>query len=149
MYKVTKVGFEDDRLVVRTSLDNVTPRLHRFFKKLATEAFSPIAHAKAKEIGKKITYLNLKDMRTRWGSCSTDGRMSLNWRLIFSPPETYDYVIAHEVAHLTHSNHGKNFWNLCEKISADFHTGSAWIRMNGQLLARYGADFTPAENFEE
>ncbi len=138
-YRVTKVSIDEDRLLVRTSLDNPSPRITRFLKKMAEAEFKVIADEKAARIGKKVTVLTLRDMKSRWGSCSKDGRMSLNWRLIFAPFETYDYVIAHEVAHLTHANHGRHFWKLCEELSTDFSTGSGWIDRNSSELMKFGA----------
>ncbi len=148
IYKLTKVFIEDDRLVVRTSLDNPSGRISRFLKKMAEAEFKTIADQKAARIGKKIKVLTLRDMKTRWGSCSTDGRMSLNWRLIFAPLETYDYVIAHEAAHLIHANHGPQFWKLCQELSSDFSTGSSWIAENANELMRFGALFHPKKNEE-
>ncbi len=148
MYKLTKVSIEEDRLTVRTSLDNPSGRISRFLKKMAETEFKIIADQKAAQIGKKIKVLTLRDMKTRWGSCSTDGRMSLNWRLIFAPYETYDYVIAHEAAHLVHANHGPHFWKLCQELSADFSTGSSWISENANELMRFGALFHPETNVE-
>lgn len=139
IYRVTKIAIDEDRLVVRTSLDNPSNRITRFLKNLAEKEFAVIAHEKARLIDRKITVLTLRDMKTRWGSCSKDGRMTLNWRLIFAPHETYDYVIAHEVAHLVHDNHGKNFWKLCQKLSTDFSTGSGWISENANELMKYGS----------
>lgn len=148
IYKLTKIAIEEDRLVIRTHLDNPSGRITRFLKNLAEKEFGTIAREKAKLIDKKIVTLTLRDMKTRWGSCSKDGRMSLNWRLIFAPYETYDYVIAHEVAHLVHDNHGKNFWKLCEKLSTDFSTGHKWISVNANELMRFGAISHP-ETTEE
>lgn len=148
IYKLTKISIEDDRLLVKTHLDNPSGRISRFLKKTAEAEFEVIAKEKAARIGKKITALTLRDMKTRWGSCSTDGRMSLNWRLIFAPHETYDYVIAHEVAHLLHANHGKQFWKLCEELSTEFCTGSEWIARNSNELMKFGSIFHPEMNEE-
>lgn len=148
MYRVTKIAIDEDRLVVKTSLDNPSNRITRFLKKLAEDEFGRMARQKALLIDRKVVTLTLRDMKTRWGSCSKDGRMTLNWRLIFAPFETYDYVIAHEVAHLIHDNHGKNFWKLCEKLSTDFSTGSEWIARNANELMRFGAVSHPEMNEE-
>lgn len=137
-YKVTKISIDENRLLVRTSLDNPSGRITRFLKKLAETEFKIMADEKAARIDRKVTELILRDMKSRWGSCSKDGRMSLNWRLIFAPEQVYDYVIAHEVAHLIHDNHGASFWKLCEKLSTDFSTGSGWIRNNSSELMRFG-----------
>ena len=137
-YRVTDITLNEDILTVKTKLDEIEPRIMRYLKKLAADEFLKIANAKAEQIGKKVVNLSLRDMKTRWGSCSTDGRMALSWRLIFAPFAAYEYVISHEVAHLTHANHGAKFWKLCEELSADFTTGHAWMRDHGTELMRFG-----------
>lgn len=148
-YRLTKIEIDEDRLLVKTRLDNPSGRITRFLKKLAEIEFRKIADEKAAMIDRKITVLTLRDMKSRWGSCSKDGRMTLNWRLIFAPFETYDYVIAHEAAHLIHANHGANFWKLCRKLSTDFSTGSGWIAENSSELMRFGMPEEPPEMTEE
>ena len=58
--------------------------------------------------------------------------------LIFAPPEAFDYVVAHEVAHLEHLNHSKAFWDLCENLSDNFDEGKYWMDTHGSELMRYG-----------
>ncbi len=137
-YRLTDIKLENDVLSVKTRLEDIEPRILRFIKKLAAEEFLRMAQMKAALIGRKVENLTLRDMKTRWGSCSTDGRMALSWRLIFAPYEAYEYVISHEVAHLSHPNHGDRFWSLCEELSADFSTGHAWMRDHGTQLMRFG-----------
>lgn len=137
-YRVTDIDLGETTLTVKTKLDDIEPRLMRYLKKLASEKLREIADQKAEHIGKRITNLSLRDMKTRWGSCSTDGRMALSWRLIFAPFVAYDYVVAHEVAHLIHPHHGPKFWKLCEELAVDFKTGHRWMKEHGTSLMRYG-----------
>jgi predicted metal-dependent hydrolase len=145
----TRITREADRLIVETNLENPGPRIARDLKARAESAFGKIAHEKAGIIGRRIRRLRYRDMKSRWGSCSKDGDMSLNWRLIFSPIETYDYVIAHEVAHLVHGDHGPAFWRLCESLSFDYANGKAWIRDNAVHLTRYGMTDLRSESVKE
>ena len=64
------------------------------------------------ETGLKYTKFRLSSAKTRWGSCSSKDVISLNWRLVFMPPEVIDYVVIHELAHTKEKNHSKNFWDL-------------------------------------
>lgn len=137
-YRVTDITLGETTLLVKTKLEDIEPRILRYLKKLAGEEFRKIADAKAAQIGKTIVNLSLRDMKTRWGSCSTDGRMALSWRLIFAPYAAYEYVISHEVAHLMHPNHGARFWKLCEELSTDFSTGHGWMKVHGTQLMRFG-----------
>ena len=65
---------------------------------------------------------------TRWGSCTPDGAVRLNWRLVHFPLEIIDYVIAHELAHLRELNHGPRFWSTVGELFPDFDRARAWLR---------------------
>lgn len=81
--------------------------------------------------------IRIGDPQTQWGSCHPDGRISYSWRLMLAPEVARDYIVAHEVAHLVHNNHGKGFWQLCKQLSADFEAGHGWIKNEGKSLQRY------------
>lgn len=136
--KTTSVIISNQYITVETSLDDIAPRLTRHLRAHAAEELKKMAYEKAQILNRKLSKFVVRDMRSRWGSCSTDGRMTLSWRLIFAPLASIDYVISHETAHLIHPNHGPKFWALCEKLSADFHTGHEWMQKNGITLGRYG-----------
>ncbi|MBV8209773.1 MAG: M48 family metallopeptidase [Burkholderiaceae bacterium] len=70
----------------------------------------------------------LSSARTQWGSCNEDGRVNLNWRLIFFPVAVIDYVVAHELAHLTELNHGPRFWREVERLLPGFRAGRDLIK---------------------
>ena len=64
--------------------------------------------------------LSIRGQRARWGSCSTSGRVSLNWRLMMAPAALSDYVVVHELCHLRYMNHSPSFWSLVESIIPDY-----------------------------
>jgi predicted metal-dependent hydrolase len=70
----------------------------------------------------------LSSARTQWGSCNEDGRIRLNWRLLFFPIAVIDYVVAHELAHLTELNHGPDFWREVERLLPDFQAARDKIK---------------------
>lgn len=78
--------------------------------------------------------LTLRDTRSRWGSCSARGDISLNWRLILAPPFVLDYVTAHEVAHLAEHNHSIAFWAVCSTLSPDLSKAQSWLKHEGAKL---------------
>lgn len=80
---------------------------------------------------KKIT---IRDQKTRWGSCSQTGTLSFNYRLMMAPPEVIDYVIVHELCHLTHMNHSQAFWNKVAGILPDYAERKHWLKMHGHEL---------------
>ena len=80
----------------------------------------------------------MRDTRTRWGSCSASGNLCFSWRLVFAPEEVLDYVVAHEVAHLVHMNHGTRFWRLVEKLCPGAERQRVWLNRNRARLLRIG-----------
>ncbi|UXY15164.1 M48 family metallopeptidase [Chitiniphilus purpureus] len=78
----------------------------------------------------------LTSARGRWGSCSANGDIRLNWRLMQAPPEVIDYVVIHELAHLAELNHSARFWALVEQACPDWRQLRAWLRLNGGELLR-------------
>ena len=70
----------------------------------------------------------VKDMRSRWGSCSAKGRISLHWALVTFPEEIADYVVVHELAHLKELNHGAVFWRIVGQVLPDYREQRTWLR---------------------
>jgi predicted metal-dependent hydrolase len=90
----------------------------------------------AARLGRPFRALTLRDTRSRWGSCTHDGRMMFSWRLAMAPPEVLDYVAAHEVAHLAHMDHSPAFWEMTARLLPDYARHRAWLRSHGhELLA--------------
>ena len=84
-------------------------RIERFLKTLALERISDDVAEFAAKAGVSVRSVAVGDASSRWGSCSSEARLRLSWRLILAPPDVRRYVVAHEVAHLKHMNHGPDF----------------------------------------
>ena len=84
--------------------------------------------------GGNYTSITIRDQKSRWGSCSSRGTLSFNYRLIFAPPKVLDYVVVHELCHLTHMNHSKDFWNMVAQIMPEYKVYKTWLREHGQEL---------------
>ena len=78
--------------------------------------------------------ITIRDQKTRWGSCSANGTLSFSFRLMMAPPRVLDYVVVHELCHLTHMNHSKDFWNMVESILPDYKEHRKWLKENGHTL---------------
>lgn len=78
--------------------------------------------------------IQVKDQKKRWGSCTSKKRVLLNWRLVCAPIEVLDGVVVHELCHITHMNHSKDFWNLVRKQLPDYDVGREWLRRYGHQL---------------
>lgn len=84
--------------------------------------------------GGNYTSITIRDQKSRWGSCSSRGTLSFNYRLVFAPPKVLDYVVVHELCHLTHMNHSKDFWNMVAQIMPEYKIYKTWLREHGQEL---------------
>ncbi len=82
--------------------------------------------------------VSVREQASRWGSCSSAGRLNYNWRLILAPPFVLDYVAAHEVSHLRHMDHSSAFWNTLEETLPGMEQGRSWLRAHGRELMAYG-----------
>ena len=78
--------------------------------------------------------ITIRDQKTRWGSCSAKGTLSFNWRLMLAPPAILDYVVVHELCHLTHMNHSAAFWQAVESVYPDYRNARKWLKEHGQEL---------------
>jgi predicted metal-dependent hydrolase len=114
-------------------------RIESFLKRLALETISREVAEFAAAAGVAARSVTVGDAASRWGSCSSQGRVRLSWRLILAPPQARRYVVAHEVAHLKHLNHGAEFQALEARL---FGPGVAEakgvLRRVGPRLRRLG-----------
>lgn len=88
-------------------------------------------HAKTGGVYHTIT---IRDQKSRWGSCSSRGTLSFNYRLLFAPPRVLDYVVVHELCHLTHMDHSANFWGMVESVMPDYRVYKLWLKEHGHEL---------------
>jgi predicted metal-dependent hydrolase len=96
-----------------------------------------IAQSEAAALGVSYTRISLRDQRSRWGSCSTTGTLSFNWRLVLAPHDVLDYVVVHEVCHLVEHNHSRRFWKLVERRRPGYRDPKAWLDAHGWEILAY------------
>lgn len=84
--------------------------------------------------GGRVRGISIRDQKTRWGSCSSSGRLNFNWRLIMTPPEVLDYLVIHELVHLERPDHSKEFWKKVEARCPDYRKHEAWLKGEGRSL---------------
>lgn len=85
-------------------------------------------------LGVKPKRVRVADQTSRWGSASTSGTLSFNWRLLMAPLQVFDYVVVHELAHLVHMDHSSDFWSLVYKHRPDYRSPVAWLDRHGYEL---------------
>jgi len=129
---------ESGELCISGGMAHLPRRVADWLKTRAREEISPRAHEMAEGLGRQVTRIGLRDPRTRWGSCSANGRLSFSWRLVLAPVPVLEYVVAHETAHLVEHNHSPAFWRVVEKLVGDPYEQRQWLRRFGPELHRYG-----------
>ena len=143
---------EDIRRVVDSHRDWVEKTVRRQQEQLAASPPEPtaremeeLARQGREYLPRRVAYwaarmdvmptgLHITAARTRWGSCSSRGTLSFNWKLYLTAPECLDYVVVHELCHLVHMDHSPDFWAEVERIMPDYHTWKKWLRDNGDTL---------------
>ena len=113
-------------------------RLLRFFKEQARADLTACVAAHAGTLGVRPARLQVKELRSRWGSCSIDGVLSFSWRLVLAPHFVLDYLAAHETAHLREMNHSRRFWAHVRACMPDFERGREWLHEHGCALHAVG-----------
>jgi predicted metal-dependent hydrolase len=109
--------------------------LERWYRRQARAEIAPRLDAATARAGTRYAKLTIRGQKTRWGSCSTTGAMSFNWRLLLAPEAVLDYVVEHEVCHLDVMDHSPRFWRLLESRVPDWRDHAAWLRRYGSTLA--------------
>ena len=104
------------------------------FRRAAKEYFPKRVEYYHALTGGHYTKVTIRDQKTRWGSCSSSGTLSFNYRLMYAPPRILDYVVVHELCHLTHMNHSKDFWYMVGSIMPEYKTYRQWLKEHGQEL---------------
>lgn len=113
---------------------SVERALETLYRRKAREAFEDRANHYAEKLGVEYKKIEVRNQRTKWGSCSTTGTLGLNWRLMMAPQEILDYVVLHEVAHLREPNHDDSFWSLVAEYDPEYERHADWLQENSTQL---------------
>jgi predicted metal-dependent hydrolase len=129
MYKIVAgtgrgVQITPEGIFVPGPAERVGKRLGAYLREIARDRLAGASDDYAVLLGRSYNRLSLRDTRSRWGSCTSDGGLMYSWRLVMAPAEVLDYVAAHEVAHLT-------------RIYGDYAAPRGWLRSHGSTLHRY------------
>lgn len=103
----------------------------------AVARISLVAQSEAAALGVRYTRLTLRDQRSRWGSCSSKGTLSFNWRLVLAPHDVLDYVVVHEVCHLVELHHRPEFWALVAQRRPGYAESKRWLDDHGWEILAY------------
>lgn len=113
---------------------SIQQALERFYRRMARKLIEERVEQYADEMGVTYDTLEIRNQRTKWGSCSSSGTLGINWRLIMAPDEILEYVVIHELAHLEEENHGKAFWSLVSQFDPNYREHANWLDQNSAQL---------------
>ncbi|ELZ46095.1 hypothetical protein C463_04881 [Halorubrum californiense DSM 19288] len=137
----TKNGVDEDTIRLRESAvkqSSVKQVLENFYRRQARDFFTNRIEQYAERMDVEYDKIEVRNQRTKWGSCSTTGTLGLNWRLLMAPPDVAEYVVIHELAHLREQNHTDEFWSYVEEYDSSYKEHNRWLKENSVQLI-----FTP------
>lgn len=113
---------------------NVRAAMLTWYKAQARRVLTDKLDEHTKRMNVTYNEFRLKEQKTRWGSCSGKGNINLNWRIILAPDEVIDYLIIHELAHLTYLNHSDKFWQRVAMFMPEYPRWKKWLKDHGREL---------------
>jgi predicted metal-dependent hydrolase len=127
--KTVAVELKDHSLHVHLNgrQTSVAALLEKWYRQQAELVFSQKADKFSEMMGLRYSSIIIRGQRTRWGSCSPGGSLSLNWKLMLAPETIVDYVIMHELAHIKHMNHSRRFWEFLARYCPDWQKYRNWL----------------------
>ena len=134
------VWLEDGEIQVAGRIEHMARRVRDWLIRTARTEFTAQVEAMAARVGRRPGRISIRDAKSRWGSCTSGGNLTLSWRVLLAPDSVSRYLVAHEVAHLVHMNHGAEFWALVRRLDPDMDAARRWLRRNGAALHRFGCE---------
>jgi len=131
---VGSICFATERINVLDTQADLQPAIQKHLLALATEEMPLRVMELAALHRVNVSRVTVRNHKSRWGSCSRRGTISLNWRLIQSPGFVRDYIILHELAHRRQMNHSEKFWQEVERLFPDYLQAERWLKQHANLL---------------
>jgi predicted metal-dependent hydrolase len=116
------------------SRGQVLAAIDRWYRREARVRIESLVANEGERLGLVANKVRIGNQRTRWGSCSTSGTLSFNWRLLLGRPEALHYVVIHELIHIRHHNHSRAFWNDLAAAFPGFKLEATWLRSNERQM---------------
>jgi len=129
-----ELRFADQIIPINQSARNVRTVVETHLRKVATVELPIRVTELAQQHQFEVRRVSVRNQRSRWGSCSRRGTISLNWRLIQTPDFVRDYIILHELAHLKEMNHSKRFWREVARLCPEFEKAERWLKEHSDLF---------------
>lgn len=133
--RMSKEGLDSLRGDVERWEPDIKKALARYAEKEARYHLTDRLQVLSSRMGLSPAKISFRKQKTRWGSCTSAGHISLNWKLVFAPEDVIDYVLIHELAHLRHQNHSKSFWDLVREFDEDMEAHRQWLKIHQEEVA--------------
>lgn len=135
--KKPKVHFYEEKLcvtVLQANKEVIREAIKAWYKEKAREKIEERVAYYEKYFQHKPTKITIKDQKKRWGSCTYNNELLFNLRCVMAPLEALDYVVVHEMCHMQHKNHSKDFWQAVESILPNYKSSKEWFKKHGFTL---------------
>jgi predicted metal-dependent hydrolase len=129
-----RVAFGDQSFVLRNDEKDLKHAIEKRLRALAEHEIPALVFAAARNHGVEISQVQIRNQRSRWGSCSSRGTISLNWRLVQIPDSVRDYLIIHELMHVREMNHSARYWQHVAEACPDYQQAERWLDTHSELL---------------
>lgn len=128
------VRFGSEQIHMPHVAPDLRPAIEKHLWRLAANELPPKVLEYAAIHQLKVSRITVRNQKSRWGSCSRRGTISLNWRLIQTPEFVRDYIILHELMHLREMNHSARYWQEVERVCPDYLVAEKWLKQHSALL---------------
>jgi predicted metal-dependent hydrolase len=128
------IQFGGEVVPITEASGDLRPGIERHLRRLAARELPARVLELAALHRLPVRRVTVRNQRSRWGSCSRRGTISLNWRLVQTPPFVRDYLVLHELAHLKEMNHSQRFWSEVARLCPGFREAERWLKQHSSLL---------------
>jgi predicted metal-dependent hydrolase len=128
------IRFGSEAVTADGAVTDFRPSIEKHLRRLAAQELPSRVLACAAKHQVVVRRISVRNQKSRWGSCSRRGTISLNWRLIQTPPHVQDYIILHELMHCREMNHSERFWREVKSVCPDYEVAELWLKQHASLL---------------
>jgi predicted metal-dependent hydrolase len=128
------VIFGCEKITVGRDVQDLRSAIEAHMRSIAAVELPPRVFEFAHQHGLTVQRVSVRNQKSRWGSCSRRGTISLNWRLIQTPRFVSDYIELHELMHLRQMNHSRKFWREVESVCPGFREAERWLKQHASML---------------
>lgn len=136
-YKRPKIELQENKIDIYSNSDDqdkLRNAMEKWYRGKAMEIISQRVKHLQKYFTKTPSGIVVKEQKKRWASCTGKDKLLFNWRCIMAPEEVIDYIVLHELCHMVHKNHSKDYWSLVRSLMPDYKEKQNWLKENGSLM---------------